>query len=33
MEVESWHFDGGGGATLSYRNVLALAELLEEFVC
>jgi hypothetical protein len=33
MEVESWHFDGGAAATLSYRNALALVELLEEFAC
>jgi hypothetical protein len=33
MEVESWHFDGGAGATLSCRGALALGELLGEFVC
>ena len=33
MEVESWHFDGGAGAILSYHNALVLAELLEVFVC
>jgi hypothetical protein len=33
MEVESWHFDGGAGATLSCRGALALGEPLEEFAC